>query len=132
VTPPAAGAVAPAAFTAFLAGAPIQRLKSVRTKGLTITCQASTAGRCSVEAKLAAADARRLGLAKKKVSKPVLVGRGSATVAGARPAKVAVRLSAAAARALARARSVRVLVSGTASDAGGHRSALTRVVLVRR
>ena len=124
---------APGRFLAVLGGKVLQRRKAVRERGLAATCRASRAGRCTVVARVSAADARRLGL-RVRGRRPVEVARRTVRVAAGRTAAVRLRLNAAGRRLLAapKLRRVPVRLSALAVDAGGRRSTAARVVLVRR
>jgi hypothetical protein len=116
-------------LTAELTGLPIQRVRAVLVRGLAVGCGANRATSCSLTATMAARDARRLGMRSRR---PIALG--SAVLRLPRAGKVAgwLRLTPAGARALRRARSVTIVVRGTAVDALGARVSLTRAFLLRR
>ena len=118
-------------FTAGLSGSAIQKLKVVRKRGLVLTCSASRAATCSVTAWISAKDAKRLGL-RVRGKRPVKVGGGSARVVAKRTAQLALKAAGPAMRALARARTLRISVQGTARDGSGATAALVRAIVVRR
>jgi YD repeat-containing protein len=140
-TPPAGGGGLPGSpgdgtpgdniFSAGLTGAPIQAMKLARRRGLSLACQATVAARCALAAQIDYRTARKLGLKPRK-GKPVIVGRVAVDVAGGRPGSVVLKLTAKARRGLRRAKTVRVLVKGTASGSAGQSATLARTVLLRR
>ncbi len=125
------GAASSNAFTAGLAGSPIQKLKTVSKRGLVLTCTASRAATCSVAAWIAAKDAKRLGL-RVRGKRPVKLAAGSAKVLAQRTAALQLKAGGQLLRALRRARTVRITVQGAASDGSGRSAPLTRAVIVRR
>lgn len=118
------------AFAAALGGPAVQRSRKTAKRGLAMACQANRAATCKVSAMVSAKDARRLGLGR-RAKKSMTLGSATVTLPGAGSAKVVIKLSREAKRAVKRARKVRVLVIGFAT-AGPDRASLGRSVLVRR
>lgn len=121
----------PAAPTlrAKLTGAASQRVRNVLKRGFAMTCQADRAATCTVSAKIAGKDARKLRLDRK--GRAFTIATGRATLKKSGKVAVAVRLNKKAARALRKVRSLRVALSGTAV-AGKGRASLRAGVLLRR
>ena len=110
---------------ATLDGKTIQRLRSILKSGLRLACRGTATTRCAIRVEVDKATAKRLRLGRAtRVATTTLRGQRSGTAA--------VKLSATARGALARARSVRLLVKGTATAADGSTSAISRVVVARR
>lgn len=128
---PGGRATNPNAFTAGLAGSAIQKLKTVRKRGLVLTCTASRAATCSVAAWISAKDARRLGL-RARGKRPVKLGSASAKVLPKRATTLALKATGQLGSALRRAKTLRVTVQGAASDDSGRTAGLSRAVIVRR
>lgn len=124
-TPRTAAPGANAATAPALDGSPVQRLKAIVRSGLRIACRAEAGTRCTVRVEVDRRTARRLRLGR-------TTRLGGTTLNAAASGTVAVRLSARARRALARVRSVRLLVKATATTADGSSTPLTRIVLGRR
>ena len=103
-----------------------QRLRSVLREGLaaTVTCD----GSCAVQARLVlpARLAKRYGLGNGR--QDFVVATGTASPISGRPARVLVRLSAKARRALAHARSLRLRIEVSSPDA----TTVVRTVTCRR
>ncbi len=126
-------AKARARFLAKLGGYPLQRLRTVRKRGLRIRCAASRAGRCAVVAKISARDARRLGL-KVRGKRAVTIGQAKVALRAGRARALKLKLTRAGRRAFKSRRLHRLTVrlSAVATDAAKHRARASRVVLVRR
>jgi subtilisin-like proprotein convertase family protein len=118
-----------AAPVARVTGSPIQRLRLVLSRGLSLGCGADRPLRCDLAAQLAARDARRLGLRSRR---PVALGRVVIALPRAGTRTALLRLTPAGRRALRRARRVTIVVRGTAVDGLGTRVSLTRAFLLRR
>lgn len=124
-------------FAAVLSGLAIQRYRVVSRRGLALYCRANRAATCIVRAQISARDARRLKL-RTRGRRPLVIGQARVRLAGARSARVVLRLSAKTRRALrrkgtmARLRTIKILVTGTAADSASHRVSLGRAVLLRR
>lgn len=125
------GAGGAAGLSASLAGRPIQKLKDVRAKGLTVVCQANRAATCRVRALLPAGAAKRLGI-KVRGRTPAVLGAATIRLRKAGSGSARLKVARKAAKALARRPSLAVQLRGTATDARGRSVALARVVLVRR
>ncbi|MDX6656438.1 MAG: hypothetical protein QOH62_1231 [Solirubrobacteraceae bacterium] len=117
-------------FTAGLGGASIQAMKLARGKGLTLTCTSDRAMQCKVSATIDGKTAKKLHLA--RTPKAATVGSAVVNVSTGQNARFVLKLTAKARKALKRAKSVRVLLKGTAVDAQGNAVVLARVVLLRR
>jgi PKD repeat protein len=114
-----------------LGGSPIQRLKHVRRKGVALSLTSDRPTTLTLRATIRAADARRLGIARKRKARTVVAGK--LKVRGrAGATRLRLRLSKAVARRLGRARRLTLVLDGRAVDAAGRSVRLTRVVLVRR
>jgi hypothetical protein len=102
-----------------------QRLSTVRSAGLRATVGCSEACKLKVELLLAAATARKLGLAAR-------VGSATSNLFESGETPIAVRLRSTARRKLTTVRSVALTVRVTAMDAAGNRSTVTRRTSLRR
>ena len=108
-------------------GAPRWRVSAARasrssgrcSQGLAIGCRSDRAVRCELVLQIGG-------------RKPVTVGRAVVTLRAAGARSVKVKLSTKARRLLRRARSAQVIVSGSATDAAGHTTKLSRMFLLRR
>ncbi|MCW2991912.1 MAG: hypothetical protein JWM73_2506 [Solirubrobacterales bacterium] len=111
-------------------GAARRGLRTVRGGGLWVNLLADRAARFRLDVLVSRQGARRLGLRGKAVGRWVRVARVSTRlpVAGQRPFRVVLP------RAVRRAlrKPVTLFVRGTATDAGGHRSAVSRAFALRR
>src|SRR3954452_3316095 len=119
----------PGDFAAGLGGAPIQAIKLARRKGLSMTCTSDRAMRCTVTATVDGGTAKKLRLARKR--KAAKVGSAVINVPAGGDGRFVLKLTKKAAKALKRAKRVRLLIKGTAVDADGHSFALARTVLLR-
>jgi subtilisin-like proprotein convertase family protein len=119
-------------LSAHLRGPVIQAVKRTVRDGVEFICSADRAAVCTVSLRLSAADARRLRLAPRGTTKPVLVGTATVVLHGSGEARLRVRLSAAAARRLRSARKLVLNATGTAVAGAGDVVALSRAVIVRR
>ncbi len=126
--------VPPAPFVGVLGGSPIQRLASVASRGVWLSCRANRTARCSLTLQLTATQARRMHLRVRRGSRMVTVGAASVSLAANRTAIVRLRLTRSAQSALrrTRTRSVTLLVAGTVRDSVGHSVRVNRVILLRR
>jgi hypothetical protein len=117
-------------FTGRLTGSPIQRLRSVLSRGLAVGCESDRRVTCVLRAELRASDARRLGL-RSRAGKAISLG--SVRIVASRVGRGAARLklTSAGKRALRRARRVSVVVRGTVTGDGGKVTA-SRNFLLRR
>ena len=125
------GGGAAARFAARLTGAPIQRLRAVLARGLALGCRADRAATCSLRAELRGSDAWRLGL-RVRGRKPFALGRITIALSRSGTRSARLTLTRAGRRALRRARSVALVVRGTAAARVGGRLTLTRTFLLRR
>ncbi len=123
-----------APFVGVLGGSPIQRLASVASHGLSLTCRANRTARCSMTLQLSAAQGRRMHLRVRRGSRMVTVGSASVSLGANRTTVVRLRLTRSVQSALRRTRlrSLALLVVGTVSDSAGHTVRVNRVILVRR
>jgi len=94
-----------------------QRPSDVLRRGLVLTARCRTACRLDAAAYLSGADARRLGLS--RTARNYLVGTATASVLASGQRRLVVRLRTAARRALARSRTVTLLVRVRSRDATG-------------
>jgi Ca2+-binding RTX toxin-like protein len=97
-----------------------------RARVLTVTCHMIRAGRCSVRAAISARAARKLHLRPRRRAKTFTLGSGHRSFARAGSGRVRVKLSRRVARALRRARSLRVTFTLTAT--GSRAVAVARTV----
>ena len=114
-------------FGAWLGGAALQRTRQVLARGLLLSCRSEVAGGCRLTVRLAARDAKRLGLGRKAVT----VAKGGWAVPAGQSARKRVRLTARARAALRGADGLRLLVRAVLRADDGEQVALTRVVLLR-
>jgi subtilisin-like proprotein convertase family protein len=115
-------------FGAWLGGAAIQRTRLVLARGVLLSCRSEVAARCSLTVTVAAADAKRLRLGRRRV----VVARGALAVPQGQSARSRIKLSARARRALRGANRVRLLARATVRAGDGREVELSRVVLLRR
>jgi hypothetical protein len=104
-----------------------QRLRTLLRRGIRVRVRSSKAVTFAALLTVSRATARRLHLGRRTV-----IGRATAKLSAGRRRVVRVRLTKAARRALRHARSLRVSVRVTASDAAGHVATVPKAVRVRR
>lgn len=119
-------------FAVGLSGAAIQQLKAALRHGIGLQAVANRAASGRLALTVTARDAKQLRLPGRKGARPVTIGTLRLSLAAGRTAKPAIKLTAAAARALRRAkpRTLRVTIRGSLA-AGGATAAVVRVVLLR-
>ena len=105
-------------------------LAALLARRLRVTARSSEAGRVRLELRLDRRTAKRLHL--RSATATVRIATGSAAFARPGSAKVTLRLTSKAKRALARARNVKATLVATASDAAGNRATRTRTLTLRR
>jgi Ca2+-binding RTX toxin-like protein len=102
-----------------------------RARAITVTCRLARAGRCSVRATITAGAARKLRLKPRRHAKTLTLGSGRRTFKRPGAGRVRVRLSRKVARALRRARSLRVTLTTTAAYASGSRTSAKKATFRR-
>jgi hypothetical protein len=119
-------------FALGLSGVAIQRLANALRRGVALVARANRTAAGTLTLTLAPADARALGLARKRTRKPVAIGTLRIRLRPGHPAKPSVKLTSRATHALRRIRfrTLRVTVHGTLATATEHTSAV-RIVLLR-
>ena len=122
-----AGDTAAPAVSVHLAGT---RLAAAVRRGLSVLVRCSEACRARVDVRVDGATARRLRLARS--ARPVTVAAADAALAGARPERVALRLTAAARRALRSQRRVTMTLSAAVADRAGNTRRTSRRATLRR
>ena len=105
-------------------------LAALLARRLRVTARSSEAGRVRLELRLDRRTAKRLHL--RSATATVRIATGSAAFARPGSAKVTLRLTSKAKRALARARNVKATLVVTASDAAGNRATRTRTLTLTR
>jgi hypothetical protein len=118
-------------IVASLGGSAVQKSKSVLKSGLALSCKADRASTCTVTATLSASDARKLKLASKKTTKPIVIGSARVTLKKAGSGALKLKLSKKAASALKKSKTVRVALTGIVTS-GADRASVGRAVLVKR
>jgi hypothetical protein len=128
----AGGSSAGSAFAVGFGGNPIQRLRDALKRGVALTATANRPAGGTLTLSIPARDARTLGVPGRRGKRPVTIGTARLALSAGRTAKPSIKLTRAAAKALARKhpRSLRVTISGTVS-AGAASAAVVRVVLLR-
>jgi Ca2+-binding RTX toxin-like protein len=123
---------APAALPAAKLALGHARLASIaRARAIAVTCRLARAGRCTVRATISASAARKLRLKPRRRAKTFSLGSGGRTFKQAGSGRVRVKLSRKVARALRRARSLRVTLTATAAYAAGSRTTTTKATFRR-
>lgn len=123
---PNRGAAAPSVLV------PRHRLAAiVRARALFVVCRLRAAGRCTVRATIPARIARTLGLKVGRHAKTYPLATASAKLTKPGRRTLRLPLSRRTARALARARSLRVRLLVTAAFGSAHRTTVARVTLTR-
>jgi large repetitive protein len=119
-------------FAVGLSGAAIQRLTGALRRGIGLQAVANRAANGTLTLSVSAKDAAKLRLPGRKGKRPVAIGTLRLALRAGRTAKPAIKLTAAAARALRRAkpRTLRVTIRGSLA-AGADSAAVVRVVLLR-
>jgi hypothetical protein len=126
---PAAGApAAPGAPAVRLVGASSAKLLSALRKGFAVRGTVDAPATIAGTARLAARDARRLGLGRKAK----VVARKTVRTGAAGPFSLTLKPSAASARKLRRARTVKLAVTLVTTAASGARATTTRTVTLKR
>jgi len=121
------------AFAAALVGEPIQKLKTVMKKGAAMAVYADRGARVTLVAEILPAEVKRLKLAKgKKARKAIRLGRFVISPALGKPATFKVKVPKKYRAKLAKARTVSVVVRGTAVATSGGKLGLSRALLLRR
>jgi hypothetical protein len=133
--PPAPPAPAVAASTDrtapnFTLGTLSTKLKSVLTKGLRLTITSSERGTTTVTVTIDRSTARKLKL-KRNAKAPVKVASLRTTVASGHT-NLVVKLTAKARKALSKARTVKLRITITVTDAGGNSTTHTRTITLKR
>ena len=114
VTPTPAPTPDPAPALPLLLSAPAKlKLSAALRSGMKVPFVATTTGPLTLRATVAPALAKKLGLVKRKPSRPVVVAKGTTSVTRAGEAAVTLRFTAAAKRRLKRARAVPLALAGT-------------------
>lgn len=129
------GTAAGPKLSAGLIGQPMQKLKTVTKKGLTVGCVADRPVLCQLVAEIQGPDAKRLKLVKaKKGAKPASFQFGLTRIVGGKGAGGIARfkLPSKLKKALKKQKSLLVVVRGVAVDAKRQQVTLTRAVLLRR
>lgn len=120
-------------FASALSGRSVHRLTTVLRKGARMKVYADRSTRIVLVAEISARDGRKLRLTKgKRARKAVRMGRYVLRARLGRPAVFRVRIPKKYRTKLRRARRVRILVRGTATDTARHRLRLSRALLLRR
>lgn len=114
-------------LAAWIGGPAAQRTRTVRARGLLVSCRADADAACAVTVTLSARDAKRLRLGRKAVT----VARGSLAVKAGTTARKRLALSARARRALRGRGGVQLRLRAVARTADGREVALTRIVRLR-
>ena len=110
-----------------LAAIAAQRLRAVRRSGLRLRLLVSEALRARIVAIVDQKTRRRLGLRSATVTRPT-----TATYTGPQARRLRLRLTAAAKRRLAKARSVKLTVRATLTDRAGNVATVRERVTLRR
>jgi hypothetical protein len=95
-----------------------------------MTCRSDRAIHCALAATIDGRTAKKLRLSRKR--KAVVVGVVALEVPSGGDGRFVLKLTGKARKALKRAKSVRLLIRGTATDTDGHVVTLARIVLLRR
>jgi PKD repeat protein len=119
-------------FAVGLSGAAVQRLPGALRRGIGLQAVANRAAKGVLTVTVSAKDGKKLRLPGRKGARPVAIGTLKLKLAAGRTAKPAIKLTAAAARALRRAKpaTLRVTIRGSLV-AGADSAAIVRVVLLR-
>lgn len=131
----AIGAAPPPSALRAAVGAPKQTLRSAaKRRALRATCTLSQAGTCAVKASVSARTAGKLGLKTRKGTKTVTLSSAKPVAAAAgRPASVTLKLTNRAARAIARAKTLKLTLTATGRATATSKSATTkRTITLRR
>ena len=118
-----------------MSGRAIQRYLLVSRRGLAVIACAQSRRTCTVRAHRPCALKLKL---RTRGRRPLVIGQARVRLKGGKMARVMLKLNAKTRRALrlkrtiARLRTVKVLVTGSAADTARHRVKLSRAVLLRR